>query len=1367
MFIDSSHQMAEIQKKARDGIATLFPVVDKERSLELVGLEVKPTDMSIFSQRKALVSSSSLTMPVYATLRLTERGRTLNESKIKILDLPLITNRGTFILQGKDYNVFNQMRLRPGVYTNKAEDSDIVASKFNLGRGLGFKVLLSDDASVFYVVFDASKGASSGQSKVPLYSLLKALGASDGEIKSRWGDALYQSNVDKSDVPSDMKKIVTNVVYEGNRTGNDQADILKHFNNTVLDKETTAISLGAGYDKVTAQTLLDSTAKIVAVYNNKENGDDMDSLLFKEIIAAEDHIFLRIAKGAREPGGIMTKMKRRLKTATKVSDVVPTNMLSTLVETFFTTSSLASPQTEINPIEILETNNKITAMGPGGIQSEHGIPMSARNLHPSHLGFLDPVRTTESTRVGVDLRMTSGVKIRDKNMFRTFLDKTGRKVDLKPTDIKGKVVGFAGERGKSKVNALVDGEMKQVSASQVDYWMDSAQHMFTYTTNLVPFLQNNSGNRITMAGRMVTQALPLTNREAPYVQVASDDTPGKTVHQEYAHKYFDAVAPEAGKVTEVHDDYIRINNTKVEIYNNFPMNYKTSLHMVPKVKVGDYVTKGQTIAESNYTKDGALALGVNARVAYVPFRGYSHEDAMAISETAAKKFTSQHLYVKEMDLRPDITVSKARFAMQFPTKVKPTHMAKVDDEGIVKEGTKVEKGDFLIMALGKREMTSSDQMLERIGKNISNPYKDISLIWDHDRPGVVTDVVRTSSKIKILLTSEDEARVGDKLTAMYGNKGTIGLILPDKEMPHDKDGKPFDIMLNPGSVVSRINPGQLYETMASKIGKKTGKPYVVKNFDNADMSKKVIGDLKKHGIEPEEAVYDPKSKKKIGDALTGYQYFLKLHKQTEGNFGARFTKGYDVNEQPSKGGEEGAKAVGLLDFYALLGHNARHNLREMTAYKGQKNEEFWDAVKLGLPVPKAKEPFAFNKFKAMLGATGINVKKEDNAYVVSPLTDKDTLARSSGSINNSLMMKGNMEVMTPEPGGIFDSKVTGGLAGKNWGHIELAEPIVHPLFNGVVKTLLGGKDIGDMHGNDVKKALSDIDVKKRIDEIRKDLTNARGAKRDKLTKELRYLVALKKVGIKPQDYVITKFPVLPPMYRPIYPSSDGSSPMVSDLNYLYRDLINVNSELKEIHNFPDKDKEQLRTALRQAAGAVVGTTEPVNVKSKKQELKGALKQLTGNTAKDGFFHRKIMYRTQDLTGRGTILPDPNLHVDEVKLPVDMMHQLFKPFVIKNLVSKGMTPVQAAKEVFDKSKAATQALEEERQHRPVIINRAPTLHKYNVLAFKPTPVEGKSIFIPPLVIKGFNADFDGDSVSGNTWVVVKDESGVALKQIKDV
>lgn len=1365
MYLNVKPKWSTIKAHVVAGIEALFPITSGDMTLALTSVEMKDIDATIPEQRKALVAGESLTMPVYGNFTLTKDGRHLDSAKVKLLDLPVITHRGTFVVQGKDYNVFNQMRLKPGVYTLQSEDTGAVTTRFNLGKGLSFKLVFNNDASVIYLRFDTSEARAGGQTKIPIYSVLKALGASDEAMLKAWGQKLYETNRAEANVNEDLKTLVNIAVYKTRQTSSPIADVRNYFEGTALNEETTQVTLGAPFQKVTADALLRASERMLKVYRKDDEGDDLDSLLFKEILAAEDHLMLRIDKGARGPNGVLAKMKRKLSRATTVREVVQSGILTRLIETFFTTSSLASPQTEINPVEILETNHKITAMGEGGIKTEHGIPMSARNLHPSHFGYLDPIRTTESLRVGVDLRMTQGATIKDRNIYNKFLDKNGKSVELKPTDLNGKHVGFAGQEHLQEVRAMYNGEMVEVPRSKVDYWMAQPEDMFTHTSAMVPFLANNSGNRITMASRMITQALPLVHREAPLVQVAKGNT-GKSVEHDIGSNHFSALAPEDGTVTAIGHDYITVNTTKVHLYKDFPLNVKTPLSMTPIVAVNDKVKKGQVIAESNFVKDGALALGVNLRTAYVPYQGWTHEDGIVISESAAEKLTSEHMYMEELDKTRDIVIDKQRYSALFPTKITPEQLKKLDETGVVKKGTVVSKDDYLIVAMAKKEPTNADAVLAKMHSMLKTPYRDVSVKWEHDTPGTVTDVISTNKLIKVVIKANDRTIIGDKLTGLYGNKGTVSKIVPDNEMPRTADGKPLEMVLNPAGVVSRINPGQLYSSMAGKLAEHTGKTYVTKNFENSDMSKKVLGELKAKGIAPEEDVIDPVTKKPIGKVFVGNNYTMKLMKQTAGNFGARSTKAYDVNLQPSKGGEEGAKAIGLMDFYALLGHNARAVAHEAGAYKSQKNEEFWDAIKLGLPIPPAKEPLAYDKFKALVTSTGINVHQEGNHVQITPLTDKHTLSRSSGAVKNGLMLKGDIDKLVPERGGLFDRELTGGMAGQNWTHVDLAEPIVNPIFKGVVKTLVPEAD--KLSGAEVREALKKIKLDERIAEVKQQMGTARGTSYDKLVKELRYLSALKKNGMKPEDYVITKFPVLPPLYRPIYPAQDGSSPMVSDMNLLYRDMINVNNELHAMKDFPHEEKAPLRKALENSAAAIAGIMDPINVKSQKQQLKGALTILTKPTAKEGFFHRKLLYRPQDATGRGTILPDPYLHIDEAKIPEEMLHQLYKPFLIRNLVRKGMAPLDAAKEVQDKTINAKVALKEEIKERPVILNRAPTLHKYNVMAFKPIPVEGKSIFIPPLVIKGFNADFDGDSIHGDSWVIVeRDDGSLDLTQIKDV
>lgn len=421
----------------------------------------------------------------------------------------------------------------------------------------------------------------------------------------------------------------------------------------------------------------------------------------------------------------------------------------------------------------------------------------------------------------------------------------------------------------------------------------------------------------------------------------------------------------------------------------------------------------------------------------------------------------------------------------------------------------------------------------------------------------------------------------------------------------------------------------------------------------------------------------------------------------------------------------------------------------------------------------AKEPFAFNKFKSLVTASGIGVQETKDAISIAPLNDKMITNLSKGAIQKGSILENHMGKDRPEKGGIFDPVVTGGLTGQNWAHVNLASPIVNPLFEGVVATLLH-KDTTGMTGNQIKQELGKINVPKRIAEISAALKVAKGSNRNKLLKELKYLTALKKANMSPTEYVLTKFPIIPPQFRPIYDSKTGGLPMVSDVNYLYKDMLNVNEKLERMKDYPDEEKAALLKDLRQSAHAIVGLMAPINKQNEKRGVTGFLPQLTGSnytgkgTSKESFFHRKLLKRQQTLTGRGTILPDPNLHVDNAKIPWDMAWKIFEPFVIAEFRKRGVNILKAKEEIKNRTDVAKQLLLKQMEARPVLLNRAPTLHKLNIMAFKPIPTEGKSIQIPPLVLKGFAADFDGDSVSGDTVVCIKRKDGrISVRKIKDV
>jgi DNA-directed RNA polymerase beta subunit len=441
-------------------------------------------------------------------------------------------------------------------------------------------------------------------------------------------------------------------------------------------------------------------------------------------------------------------------------------------------------------------------------------------------------------------------------------------------------------------------------------------------------------------------------------------------------------------------------------------------------------------------------------VAYMPYRGYNHEDGLVISQSCADGLKSHHAYKVDYAVQEGVIMNKAQVVSRFPGRFSKAQLDNLDAKGFAKSGAILHHGDPVYVVLEKREPTAEDLILGRLHKTLMSPYRCVVEYWTHDENGEVVDTHTEGKDYRIILRSVKSLEVGDKLTGLHGNKGIVSLILPDNKMPYNvSTGKPADILLNPASVTSRINLGQLMETAAAKIAQKTGKPYLLHNFSKKSNIQDMKKELEAHGLEDSEEMIDPTTGKNLGKILTGPQYFLKLYKTTDQNWSARNVGGYDNVLQPTKGGEEGSKAVGYMEVLGLLGSNARSNLKEIATLKSEQNDEYWAKFRNGQPLPKPKMTFATQKFFDYLKGAGINAKMQDGKITAAPLTDDEVIGMSNGEIKDSTML--TPRGLEPAKGGLFDNSITGGVRGQRWAHYSLYEPIANPSFERPIRTLLG------------------------------------------------------------------------------------------------------------------------------------------------------------------------------------------------------------------------------------------------------------------------------------------------------------------------
>ena len=1383
-----------LKDRVSGAVKDVFPIEGKKHTLRLDGIEVNDNKdiEDLRSQKKARLDGRTWSVPVEAQLSLVDNatGKVIDTRKQRLMNLPKVTNRHSYIVDGQERQIDNQWRLKPGVYSRRNDRGDLESS-FHLKGRSAFKVLFDPESSKFTM--------KKGDTHIPLYPLMKEMGVSDEALAKQWGPKILEAN-QGGDSAKALERFYKATTKSKPKDGNEAKQFLAEFmDGAKMDPEVAELTLGKRFSNATGESVVAASQKLLGISRGEVKQDARDSLMFKTFHSAEDFAAEAITDKSKE---ILRRVGNNLDRKTKIRDVVAPDIFNRPIKNLFTGPGHSARPDQTNPLEMISGAMKTTIMGEGGIKSEHTITDDAKMIDPSHLGFLDPIHTPEGSRTGVTLHLPLGANKKGKTVaVKMYNTKTGKMEDVDPKKAYHSNVVLPDQvtwkDGKpSPINKTVkfsgqDNEIEEGSLKQADYVMAAPAQLFSVASNMVPFLQNDSGNRATYAGRQMEQAIPLKHREAPLVEPVISAGKSQTGLNEFMGKINSHTSPISGEVTKIMKDAVMVKGSdgkekEVQIYDHFPLNDdKGFINSEPTVKVGDKVKKGQTVADTNFTKGGKLALGTNLKAAYVPFHGYNFEDGVVISETAAKKLTSEHLHRKGLDTTKEHTLSKKRFLANFDSAVTKEQAEKLDDDGVVRKGQKVKPGDTLVAALRKRDETDESKVRRRMHKSLAQPYDNVSVTWESDHPGIVSNVVKRGRRTEVHVKTDEPAEIGDKLTGRHGNKGIITKIVPDHEMPKTKDDKNIEIALNPAGVPGRLNLGQVMETAAAKIAEKTGKTYRTQNFDGSkDKREDVARDLKKHGIEDKEEVFDPKTGKSMGKVLVGPHYIHKLKHQVGKKLVARAGGpgyAYDRNKMPKGGGPHGAQALDSLGVYAMLAHGANANMREMQTYKSnaENNDQFWSAIQSGDPLPPPRPTFAYNKFAGLMKSVGVNMVKEGNNVNLVPLLDSQVKEMSSGEIKDP----GKMVIgknLKEEKGGLFDKDVTGGKDGTKWSHIKLPEPMPNPVFEKSILALTGLKqkeldglmngktaidpktgkfttpDKGLSSGPGVAHLLKNVDVGKDLAAAEAELKKPglKGNRLDRVNKKVKYLRNLQKLGMTPTDaYMTQHVPVMPPSMRPISALPDGTL-INDDLNHMYKGLGMMANKFKDTkkHDLPEEFNNR-RAAIYDGMKALTGVGGHMN-----RRYRGVLDIISGKTLdkdtkakggapRDSYFQSKLVKRKQDMSMRSTIIPEPELGLDQVGIPRKAAMEIYKPFVVREL--RGMadvSPLKAQQMVKDKDPMARRALERVVEERPLMLKRDPVLHKYGVQAFKPVLTSGKAVKIHPLVTSGYNADFDGDTMS---------------------
>jgi len=683
----------------------------------------------------------------------------------------------------------------------------------------------------------------------------------------------------------------------------------------------------------------------------------------------------------------------------------------------------------------------------------------------------------------------------------------------------------------------------------------------------------------------------------------------------------------------------------------------------------------------------------------------------------------------------------------------------------------------------KRDDAYTYELIE--AQDLKGGYTLLSTIRTNDAPAIVEIHVDEETHQKAWVDYDGHvycatlprnnvmyARRGNNIAVWCGNSGRHGnkgvtVIKPDEEMPHDAQGRPIDIIISSLGTVSRANPSAIFEAFLGKIAEKRGQPYVVPDFQHGqDNAKFVQKEGEKHGVSFMEDLTDPQTGRKIPQVGVGNMYIMKLTHMSEGKVKGRGLGGYDETGQPLRGKAGAAMRSSLGDTNALLSSGATNVIHDAHAFRGQSNPEFWLSYMSGYPAPRPNVSKPFERFLTELRAGGIDPVRKDSRYHLMALTDTKINELAGDRVvenGETLDFSRNGE---PYKKGLFDVGTFGSVDNATqWAKVPLHEPVLNPVFDEPARRLLGLTEqkfrdtIAGKHKiatgtgmSAIVDALKQMDVSTELAKVRKLSQSARKTQRDEANRTIGYLKTMEANKTSPKDWVISSVPVMPPAFRPVSQGANGL--IVNDQNLVYKDLLDANSVLKDLSK-EVSDVGQERLNLYDAVKATFGLGAPVNAKHQEKQVKGVLERLLGSTAKYSYAQQKLLGTPIDLSGRGQVLPSPDLNLDEIGIPEKMGWQVFHPFVVRQLVRNGMPRVEAARHVADQTPVARQALLKEMEQRPVLATRYPALHRYNVQAFFPRLVKGDALLTNNLINRSFNLDHDGDQQLGSVLVLIPD------------
>ena len=806
---------------------------------------------------------SNYSNPLFVTARFLNRETgEIKEQQVFLGDFPMMTDNGTFIINGTERVVVSQLVRSPGVYydvsIDKTTDRDLYSGKIIPGRGA-------------WLEFDVDKKETVGirvdrKRRQFVTTFIRALGIAetDEEILALFdGSQLIANTLEKD--PTDTKDEALLDLYRKLRPGelttvesargliNTLFSNPKRYDLTRVGRYKLNQKLGlpqvdlekysiAEDGMLSDDDILSSIRYLIALHDGEDGFrvDDIDNFQNRRVRTVGELIQNQIRVGLSR----LERVVRERMTTQDPEAITPQTLINirpvvASIKEFFGTSQLSQFMDQPNPLAGLTHRRRLSALGPGGLSRERA-GFEVRDVHPSHYGRMCPIETPEGPNIGLIGSLASYAKV---NRFgfietpyrRVVKGKVTRKIDYLTASLEeGHVIAQANAPLKEDGSFVNDrvlvrktgGEVDSVPPKEVDYMDVSPKQLVSVSTALIPFLEHDDANRALMGSNMQRQAVPLVTTDAPLV--------GTGMEERAAADSGDVIlSPVAGDVVSVTGTEIVVKEADTNKRHTFKLqkfersNQGTNINQKPIVREGDKIRQGTVLADGPSTEDGELALGRNLLVAFMPWNGHNFEDAIILSERLVKEdvLTSIHIEEHEIEAR-DTKLGAEEITRDIPN-VAEEVLSDLDDRGIIRIGAEVDPGDYLVGKItpkGETELTPEERLLRAIFGEKAREVRDVSLKVPHGETGKAIAVKEfrrdegydlppgMNELVRVYVAKQRKISEGDKLAGRHGNKGVIAKILPEEDMPFLPDGTPVDIILSPLGVPSRMNLGQVLET---------------------------------------------------------------------------------------------------------------------------------------------------------------------------------------------------------------------------------------------------------------------------------------------------------------------------------------------------------------------------------------------------------------------------------------------------------------------------------------------------------------------------------------------------------------------------